>query len=747
MDFSSASAAAQAAFRSALAAANGGGFPSTLLLQHMVTVPGCVLLMAEVVRSDSEGLHGSEGNETDAGLPPAAVPALDGVAWSLLPTNRSSSSSTVHISFKLLEELLNGEGTAAAAAALQQAPPNQLGGSWVEASAAAMAGLGGCCAGVVAQWGQQLLLKVLEGPPEQQQQGQGMFQHAEPLGSSRRVVRVVISKHNIVLVDGVKQLLSAEEVQVAGVGITSHVAEAEGGDREWPRVAAGSAFDGDRGARDARYTYLLLDLASAISSSSGGKVDGGASSVRPLAPAAAVTIALLGDSALDAAAEAGGDGSAVASASSGGGHRSGAPLGYAKVLLLPPEVAIELQAWLVQQQLSVHQVAPLLQDLAFTLGIRDALSEGLSTSRGVTSSDTPFEPAAGDNLGVANLTGLASSAAVVVEALLEYFRKTRLHSAEDFVLVLRQQLLVAMRRVTPLAAGVIPTREESSAAAGQASGLTLNAANAAEQGEAEDLAARGNSGSADSLRKRQDASARSGGPETGAEPEAALAGQAPMTLARNSISERAGSRREDVVAGGSSSSTISSSSKKAAVLQRPEYFSAVDISAAAAGGWRGFMLCWRAFQRQGVESQYLMFKAKHSRRLDWGGKALSVVVLMIFMLRYLQMVQWQVWPPYKIFGKQVRAERLGCCVGDVHVWQQCTMLQIDSLIATGRAKLVGLSPAVVVICTQPPGLIFTPVEWSSRSCKAGAEHMEKERRCIAHILSVRMLMLSWQCGN
>ena len=163
MDFTSASAAAQAAFCSALAAANVGRFPSTLLVQHMVTVHGCVLLMVAVVEVEpAAGLEAIwDGGAAEAVA--SSVTAYDGFAWTVLASTHSSSSGMRHISCEALDELLQEEGEAVAG--LQQALLHKVAG--IGASVSAITYAGSRC-GVVAGWGQQLRLKVLHVSPVQQ---------------------------------------------------------------------------------------------------------------------------------------------------------------------------------------------------------------------------------------------------------------------------------------------------------------------------------------------------------------------------------------------------------------------------------------------------------------------------------------------------------------------------------------------------------------------------------------------------
>jgi hypothetical protein len=143
------------------------------------------------------------------------------------------------------------------------------------------------------------------------------------------------------------------------------------------------------------------------------------------------------------------------------------PVAYIRLLLLPCKVATELEAWVVEQQLAVRQVTPLLCDLAYMLDVKDAVELGLGSSPRVTSTGTSNgSDLAGGIHTTQDVAGLADQAGLVAEGLVGVFQQWGLHAAEDFVLVLKQQLLVAVRRLQPLAAGALPSREEAAAAAG-----------------------------------------------------------------------------------------------------------------------------------------------------------------------------------------------------------------------------------------------------------------------------------------
>ena len=59
-----------------------------------------------------------------------------------------------------------------------------------------------------------------------------------------------------------------------------------------------------------------------------------------------------------------------------------------------------------------------------------------------------------------------------------------------------------------------------------------------------------------------------------------------------------------------------------------------------------------------MESLYLLFKARHSRRIDWGAKALNVAMGAALILKYLQLAPWRARPPHNTFGEYCSPRKL-----------------------------------------------------------------------------------------
>jgi hypothetical protein len=357
------------------------------------------------------------------------------------------------------------------------------------------------------------------------------------------------------------------------------------------------------------------------------------------------------------------------------------PFAFLSVLVLPTDVAAELEAWASQQQITLGELTPVVQDMAFVIDTIDALQLGA-----IAAPEAPGDTTGSDEaVDAENLAGLADLAAKAAESLLDFFRMCSLLAAEDLVVVLRQQLLVASRRLRPLAAGALPLPEEAAAAGNAAAaavsnvlavpvGNTAAANHELPAEEAREAAAGGSVTTSRHLcpdatnggvKKGTSAGAsEEGKPSMGLEvtpasKEAAGTSSMCTDTSRGSSSSKSGS--EEAARSYSRSSSSASSWKggsETASLSSALSISTADSYAAAAGGSKGFLLCWHGFQGQDVELQYLIFKAKYSRFTDWGAKGLFAVLMAGFMLKYLQMVQWQVWPPYKIFGECTGP----CCV-------------------------------------------------------------------------------------
>ena len=138
------------------------------------------------------------------------------------------------------------------------------------------------------------------------------------------------------------------------------------------------------------------------------------------------------------------------SSSSGGARAAVAvaagPLAHLTLLLLPPAAAAELLLWVEQLQLSPQQLQPLLEDMAVAVEACGAAAAG---------------PAAAAQLSNAAFVW-AQAAAAAGRVLSLAHSCPELRACEDMMAVCCQQLLVALRRTQPLAAGGLPSAEEAS---------------------------------------------------------------------------------------------------------------------------------------------------------------------------------------------------------------------------------------------------------------------------------------------
>ena len=151
-----------------------------------------------------------------------------------------------------------------------------------------------------------------------------------------------------------------------------------------------------------------------------------------------------------------------------GAHSSGAtaaavaaagPLAHLTLLLLPPAICAELLLWVEQLQLSQQQLQPLIEDMAVAV-----------EACGVVAASGPAAAAQLSNAAFV----WAQAAASAGRVLSITHTCPQLSLCEDMMAGCYQQLLVALRRVEPLAAGGLPSEDEASqlaATAAEASGL------------------------------------------------------------------------------------------------------------------------------------------------------------------------------------------------------------------------------------------------------------------------------------
>ena len=169
----------------------------------------------------------------------------------------------------------------------------------------------------------------------------------------------------------------------------------------------------------------------------------------PAAAAAAAALYVLpARSLMGAGCSSSGSGLGAAAAAAAG------PLAHLKLLLLPLAAAAELVLWVEQLQPSQQQLQPLLEDMAVAIEACGAAAAAPQLSNAAFVWGQAAAAAAGRVLSLAHSC-------------------PQLRLCEDMMAVCCQQLLVALRRTQPLAAGALPSAEEASlvAATAAAGGL------------------------------------------------------------------------------------------------------------------------------------------------------------------------------------------------------------------------------------------------------------------------------------
>ena len=432
--------------------------------------------------------------------------------------------------------------------------------------------------------------------------------------SSGDVLRVVMTHHNQVLCDSNQQLVRSNAGEVA--------------------AAAAGAVGGGRGGSST--SYLQLRMPTTTTSSSSGIAS---SSIDGAGAAAAVNIAFLPPHPASVTSHLGNPGT------------DGAPLGYATVLLLPAAVADELVRCAEQQQLRVGQLNPLLQDVAFVLDAREILLQVTSGSRVSLFSSPEVSPgaeSAGYTTAISavvcseDIPELASKAAAAAGNLLEFLEGEELLVTADFVAILRQQLLLASLRANPLETRRAPLMGE---AAGPA-GLTAAAA-AAETGSTAAGAAAGAGGGGRSLNVR--GTNHEGGVK-------ASHCSSPPT-------------HDDIAAsGGKTSSSSSSSSSGAKGGGKPQSAAAAagrctagppaDIvvtaqeqAAVTGGALHAAAVSRRGSSDRGTEARYSMFYASYVKVADWAARVCITAVVSMMMVKYAEAMEIPLGAWESLFGR------------------------------------------------------------------------------------------------
>ena len=697
--------AVQEAFKTA-AAKTRGLRGRTLLIQPTACIPGCVLFLGHIIDEAQEGTGfgaGCVGDDSRCHQAAAAVAAYANGAWSVplqcalgnssIGSSSSSSSvsignNIVHLTYTDLEEfqrLMAGGGLADDLAAAAEEVLDMMGGSGGE-------GLGGLHGGLVASWGDEVKVRLVEMPMKE---SPGVLGTSVTSGRGRDTVGVQGGR----VLAGAVGMAMKESSGVLGTGSNGRDSGRDIG-AVWDRGVPGTSNSSGRGTdAGAVGDGGVLDRAAVIRvvlSHRGEVLQDEDKQLlhRSLCEVAngKVSATTATTTAATAAAAAGSDIYAVASvmrsadhylrlempstiSSSSSSRRNdaaaalnltllphhkaaegmsadpynGAPLGYASVLLLPPAVADEVITWVQQQQLRVGELAPLLQDMAFVLDTREMLLAVTSGSPLSLVSSPEVSPGdTGPDIAV-----VSSRATAAAGSLVECFTAVRLPAAADLFAVVRQQLLRAGLEWQPLAAGALPSREESAAAAAAAAAQPGKPPSAAGDDTA---AADGGEYCFRTLGCGADPAVAPG--TAAATAAAAAAGESPtggccgctseLTQVHNTPTPSSSSSRKfkphqkkHQVSSSSSSPTEAAAAAAADRTAVVPKLSAEDLNAAAAGGWGSAKLCWRGFQIPETEAQYLRFRASHFRWMDWVSRVYVFCVVTMIGYRHLQQFDGQ----------------------------------------------------------------------------------------------------------
>ena len=401
---------------------------TTVWITQLACVPGCVLMLADAAVGDAEqgeevlGESEDEQGELQGGFEVAGGaslhqhqqgPQLPRAAyhegtWQIDVSQRSARNALCFFAFMSISsfEAAVGDGSLMTkfAAVVSRAAVAQ---EAEQASNTTQAAASGADPLVVASWGGtlQLALQLPEGQEQQQHRTPGAPSSSsagrDGSSTSSKAVRLVLVQGHCVLID---QEVVAE---VSGMTLSLFV--------QLPPMAA---------------TVCQ-------------------------APTAAALYVLPAGSLLEEQRSSSGTRAAVAVAAG--------PLAHLTLLLLPPAAAAELLLWVDQLQLSQQQLQPLLEDMAVAVeacGIAAAAAALGPSPAATAAAARPAAAAAQLPSNAALMWAQAAAAAGRVLSLAHTCPQLRL--CEDMMARCCQQLLIALRRAQPLAAGGLPSAEETS---------------------------------------------------------------------------------------------------------------------------------------------------------------------------------------------------------------------------------------------------------------------------------------------
>jgi hypothetical protein len=347
------------------------------------------------------------------------------------------------------------------------------------------------------------------------------------------------------------------------------------------------------------------------------------------------------------------------------------PLAHITVVLLPPEPAAELAGWVAAHQLPASYVFSWGRDLAVLVGCAQQLIAARASPVALPATRPAAVGGSGAGVSQADLLQLCHLAVAAAGALEGLFSGCGLVCGGDLVAVAKQRVLVGATSLVPMAAGrVVPAigqgqrgvqslQTEAAAAAANSVGVTVvvKLPSSAAAASPDALV----TGWASSLEEGVGAAS---GPPIGT-----------WNGSSSSSSSGSGSGSNDLCAppvsktpagpGGlmgllaaplMKSSHPPSSSSNTAIPTKPGTSGILataapplvtpgEAAAVAGAGWGAWLLCWRGFRAPGAEGAFQSYRGAALRRWDWVCRLYLLVLGSAMTVKKLQVldVLWASW--------------------------------------------------------------------------------------------------------
>lgn len=624
-----------------------------LTLQHLVTVPGCVLLLMDLVQAAGSDQHDSQVShlqqpqsphvmvlrtgpsktqlavstsgawQMQLGAPSHAVSKQPGVAS--MPADAAAEPAAAdaatptqqevlqQVMKALLTEVRQGQLSAGAAgvtpATLLAVPAHTSGVRGLDAlqpqqqQHRLLYGAVPTSTYVIGSWGQDIVIQLVT--PQQCGPVTGDTYQSDfpPAAADKQLwgeLRVVVAQHRSAVTD--------ETVQLKGTGTTA--AEGSGGGRYLTVNVSPQLAAGDTTAAPSR----------SMSSNTADCVMPGVFSMHLMPKAARA-------------------GATPASSNSAGSAAASLPspavgalaAWHVTLLVLPATAAEELAHWVAARQLSAHEVAAWGSDLAMLLSTAQQLRDACASSSLAAPSRNTSSSGGSDLVRVSQL---AVAAAVHLE---QYFLSQGLAAAADVVVVAQQVVMMAARQLQRSAGDVTAAAEAADAPA--IAGVAP--VHIAILGHVGLPTPPGGAMTSPAAPRSTSLVPQAGPAQLAVAPQAAG-----PSMTSSGAPAKATSCQEDPPAEwGSKPSSSGPSSKRAATAALSAtdgpgsagvVVSPADVEALMAGGWGAWVLSWKGFRGAEVEGSFQVFRSSYLRGWDWVCRVYNAVLNLLLVLQKLQ---------------------------------------------------------------------------------------------------------------